>query len=68
MEMNVRIGKTTCIGCINSIESRLRWMGVKRFDYDFQTKVARILYDDEKLVVSDVVRAIEDLGYEAKAF
>lgn len=66
MEMNIKIGKTSCIGCINSIESRLRWMGVQRFDYDFQTKVARLLYDDQNIVASDIKKAIEDLGYEAR--
>lgn len=67
METTIKIGKTTCIGCINRIESKLRLLGIFRFDYDFQSKSAKILYDQEDITVTDLVKAIEDLGYEAVA-
>lgn len=67
METTLKIGKTTCVGCINRIESKLRLLGVFRFDYDFQNKSAKILFDEEKITVVDMVKAIEDLGYEAVA-
>ena len=65
METTLKIGKTTCIGCINRIESKLRLLGIFRFDYDFQNKSAKILYDEDEIKVEDMVKAIEDLGYEA---
>ena len=67
METTINIGRTTCIGCINRIESKLRLLGIFRFDYDFQSKSAKILYDQEDITVTDLVKAIEDLGYEAVA-
>lgn len=67
METTIKIGRTTCIGCINRIESKLRLLGIFRFDYDFQNKSAKILYDQENITVADLVKAIEDLGYEAVA-
>ncbi|MDP2814740.1 MAG: heavy metal-associated domain-containing protein [Erysipelotrichaceae bacterium] len=67
METTIKIGRTTCIGCINRIESKLRLLGIFRFDYDFQNKSAKIMYDEEDITVADLVKAIEDLGYEAVA-
>lgn len=67
METTIKIGRTTCIGCINRIESKLRLLGIFRFDYDFQSKSAKILYDEENITVADMVKAIEDLGYDAVA-
>jgi copper chaperone CopZ len=65
MESTIKIGGTTCIGCINRIELKLRLLGIFRFDYDFQNKSAKILYDQENTTLADLVKAIEDLGYEA---
>ena len=67
METTLKIGKTSCIGCINRIESKLRFLGIYRFDYDFQSQSAKILFDEQELTVESMVKAIEDLGYEAVA-
>jgi copper chaperone CopZ len=65
METTIKIEKTTCISCINRIESRLKILGISKFDYNFQNKSATILYDEKDITVGEMVRAIVDLGYEA---
>ncbi len=40
-------------------------MGVLRFDYDFQHKTARLLFDENDCSIQDILMAVERLGYPA---
>lgn len=65
METNIRIKNFHCIGCINRIESTLKALGVKHFDFDFHLKVANISYDEQHIQPEEMIDAIRELGYEA---
>ena len=65
METNFLITGINCAGCINKIDSKLRTIGVEKFDFDFQKKVAHIEYDKERTNPKEIEDTINKLGYHA---
>ncbi len=62
--LNVRITNIRCAGCINTIDRALMDHGAEKFDYDFPSKRAEILFEGEKSKSKDLIQAIHDAGYK----
>lgn len=67
MEAHIKIEGITCAGCLNRIGSSLTSLGVFRFDYDFYSKQATVIYDEETLEVDEIEETINALGYQAES-
>lgn len=65
MEANIKINGITCIGCVNRIDTRLKNLGVLRFDIDFQTSIAHVIYETDDVAPTEILDEIIDLGYQA---
>ena len=58
----------TCINCQNRIENCLRKrVEIKEAEVSYETGMAEILYDANKITLQEIIRIINDLGYDAKA-
>lgn len=65
--VTIEVSGMMCEGCANSVESALKGVsGVKRADVSLEEERARLSVDDE-VAEPDLVTAVEDAGYEAKA-
>lgn len=65
MEANIKITGITCIGCVNRIDARLTNLGVIKFDMDYRTAVAHVIYEESDINPTDILDEIVDLGYQA---
>ena len=58
----------TCINCQKKIENCLRKrVEIKEAAVSYETGVAEILYDANKIALQEIIRIINDLGYDAKS-
>lgn len=58
----------TCINCQKKIENCLRKrVEIKEVAVSYETGVADILYDANKITLQEILRIINDLGYDAKS-
>ena len=58
----------TCINCQKKIENCLRKrVEIKEASVSYETRVAKVLYDANKITLQEIIRIINDLGYDAKA-
>ncbi|MEF2867913.1 MAG: sulfite exporter TauE/SafE family protein [Anaerobutyricum sp.] len=57
----------TCINCQKKIENCLRKrVEIKEASVSYETGVARVLYDANKITLQEIIRIINDLGYDVK--
>lgn len=65
--VTIEVSGMMCEGCANSVENALKGVsGVKRADVSLEEKRARLSVDDE-VAEPDLVTAVENAGYGAKA-
>ena len=58
----------TCVNCQKKIENCLRKrVEIKEAAFSYETGVAEILYDANKITLQEIIRIINDLGYDAKS-
>ena len=58
----------TCINCQKRIENCLRKrVEIKEAEVSYETGTAEILYDANKIMLQEIIRIINSLGYDAKA-
>lgn len=58
----------TCINCQKKIENCLRKrVEIKEASVSYETGVAKILYDANKITLQEIIRIINDLGYDVKS-
>ena len=58
----------TCINCQKKIENCLRKrVEIKKAAVSYETGTAEILYDANKITLQEIIRIINDLGYDAKS-
>lgn len=54
-----------CVGCSKTVQNTLQDLeGVKDAVVDFETKVANVEYDQDKVSVNELQAAVSDAGYE----
>ncbi len=59
----------TCAACVWLIEQQLlRLVGVIQVDLNYSTQRARVLWDNEKVQLSDILLKIQQTGYQAHPF
>ncbi len=64
-DVSVRVRGMHCASCAKAIERALSEMdGVKLVSVAFSTGTVRIKYDEDRVGINRIMRAIEDLGYE----
>lgn len=57
----------TCINCQKKIENCLRKrVEIKEASVSYETGVAKVLYDANKITLQEIIRIINDLGYDVK--
>lgn len=67
-KMKLQIKGMTCVNCQKRIQKKLnRTAGVNRADVSFSTGDAEVIYDADIVEPGDVIKVIEELGYEAAA-
>jgi Cu+-exporting ATPase len=65
--VSLKVGGMTCAACAARIEKKLNTMeGVKHAAVNLASEKASVEYDSSKLKVSDLIKVIEDLGYQAE--
>ena len=58
----------TCINCQKRIENCLRKrVEIKEAEVSYKTGMAEILYDADEITLKEIIRIINDLGYDAKS-
>ena len=63
----IKIAGMSCAACAARIEKRLNKLeGVQKAAVNFVTEKASVEYDSSKVRVSDMIKAVEALGYSAK--
>ena len=66
-KVNLEISGMHCASCASIIDRKIKKKeGVETSNVNFSTEKATIVYDDEKLVVDDLIKAVKDAGYGAK--
>ena len=63
MELRIKIKGIQCAGCFNRIDQSLQSLGIDRFDFDFASQVAVILFDEDRLNHEMIVETVENQGY-----
>lgn len=67
-DVELPIGGMTCAACARTVERQLsNSPGVRKASVNFATKVASVSYNPAETQVSDLVAAVEDVGYEVPA-
>ncbi len=63
-EILLHIGGMTCVNCQNKIDKTLRLAdGIIRADVSYNSRTAEIVYDTEKIRLSEIIAHIEKLDY-----
>ncbi len=66
-EVILDIEGMTCASCVNTIQSYVGSLeGVKEVSINLTTEKGRVVFDDSKIGVRDIINAISDVGYKAK--
>ena len=56
-----------CGMCKNTIETAVNQLdGIKKAEWSVETKVLKLRYDSEKLVLTDVNKAVNEAGYDTE--
>ncbi|WP_056934156.1 heavy metal translocating P-type ATPase [Thermococcus barophilus] len=64
MEVNIKITGMSCASCAKTIEMALKELeGVKEAKVNLATESAYIKFDESKVSITDIIRAIESVGY-----
>lgn len=64
MEINIKITGMTCASCAKTIELTLMEIdGVKEAKVNLATESAHIKFDESKVSVAQIIKAIESIGY-----
>ncbi|HYA18764.1 MAG TPA: heavy metal translocating P-type ATPase [Bryobacteraceae bacterium] len=67
-EVELPIGGMTCAACARTVEKQLGGSkGVSHASVNFATRTASVRYDPNQTQVEELVRAVEDVGYEVPA-
>ncbi len=65
--VSLKLGGMSCAACAARIEKKLSTLeGIQRTAVNLASEKAAIEYDSSKIKVSDMIRAVEDLGYKAE--
>ncbi len=65
--VSLKLGGMSCAACAARIEKRLSKLeGVEKAAVNLASEKASVEYDSSKLKVSDMIKAVEDLGYKAE--
>ncbi len=68
-EASLLIDGVTCAACVWLIEQRLaRLAGVTAVSLNYATRRARVRWDKGRTALSAILRAVADLGYEARPY
>lgn len=66
-EVEIDITGITCQVCVNKIERKVgKLEGVKKIAVNLANSRGKILYDSEKIKLSEILEVIKKLGYEGK--
>lgn len=66
-EVEIDITGITCQVCVNKIEKKVgKLEGVKEIAVNLANSKGKILYDSEKIKLSEILEVIKKLGYEGK--
>jgi Cu+-exporting ATPase len=64
---SIKISGMSCAACAARIEKKLNSMeGVEQAAVNLASEKASVEYDSSKLKVSDLIKVVEDLGYQAE--
>ena len=67
VKKNYQLGGVTCQVCVNKIERKVgKLEGVKEIAVNLANSRGKILYDSEKIKLSEILEVIKKLGYEGK--
>jgi Cu+-exporting ATPase len=67
-KLDLPITGMSCASCVTRIEKGLSKMpGVSEAKVNFAAEKASIVYDSSQVALAELVRAVKDLGYEAKS-
>lgn len=62
----ISIFNMRCASCVNTIEKEIKKLeGIKKVSVNFTSQSALVEFDDQKLKIQDIFRAIEQAGYQA---
>jgi Cu+-exporting ATPase len=65
--VTLKLGGMSCAACAARIEKKLNSMeGVENASVNLASEKATVEYDGSRLKVSDMIKAVEDLGYQAE--
>ncbi|MCP1659831.1 heavy metal translocating P-type ATPase [Neisseria perflava] len=68
-EAVLMLGGITCAACVWLIEQQLlRLQGVKRVDLNYTTHRVRVVWDDSRVALSDILLRIQSSGYTAAPY
>lgn len=68
-EVEIDITGITCQVCVNKIERKVgKLEGVKEIAVNLANSRGKILYDSEKIKLSEILEVIKKLGYEGKKY
>jgi copper chaperone len=66
--VELQVAGMTCGGCVRSVELKLSKVpGVESARVDLAAAKATVAYDDSRTSVDQLIGAIEQIGYHAKA-
>lgn len=64
MKLNIKITGMSCASCVRTIEAALKDLdGVKEVKVNLATESAYVKFDESKVSISNIIRAIESVGY-----
>ena len=66
--VTLNIDGMTCGGCVKSVTKVLNdWDGVRSATVSLENKNAQVEFDEGKIQMAQLVEAVEDAGYDARA-
>ena len=66
--MTLNIDGMTCGGCVKSVTKVLNDLdGVRSATVSLENKNAQVEFDEGKIQIAQLVEAVEDAGYDARA-
>ena len=66
--ITLNIDGMTCGGCVKSVTKVLNDLdGVRSATVSLENKNAQVEFDEDKIQVAQLVEAVEDAGYDARA-
>lgn len=65
--LKLKCPEMSCDGCKQKITTQLKTLkGIKKIEFDLETKIITIKYDNKKTKQSKIIGAILDAGYESE--